>query len=90
MDAAHNVASLLEQVANRKYDLFFIAPGMCNVFGEQGIEEVTLKIKEMQPHIKCIQIRDVKTAIDQLSEALAVGLPQKTLNPLSEDWPFVD
>ena len=64
MDIAHSLPSLLEHVGKRRYEVFFIAPGMCKVFGEQGITEVTAKIHEMQPQIKSIQIRDVGTAIN--------------------------
>ena len=44
MDAATNLPSLLEHVGQRRYEVFFVAPGMCKVFGEEGLKEVATKI----------------------------------------------
>ncbi len=90
MDTATNVPQLFDLLSKKRYEVFFIAPGMCNVLGEDGIVSVQAKIQEMQPHIKCIEIRGVSEAINQLSEALNAELPAQELKPLSEAWPFVD
>ncbi len=40
MDVATDFQSLLEKVSSKRYEVFFIAPGMCSVLGKEGQKEV--------------------------------------------------
>ena len=40
MDAAHSVKSLLEMVGSKRYEVFFIAPGMCSLLGAKGRKDL--------------------------------------------------
>jgi len=89
MDFARNVETLLSMVKSKEYAVFFIAPGMCSLLGEEGGKKVAAKVKEIQPKIAFLMITDVSQTMAMLSKALGLN-DTKDIAPMSEDWPFVD
>ena len=89
MDAAHDIKSLMNMVSSKEYAVFYIAPGMCSLLGEDGREKVFAQVKQIQPNIKCVLVQDISKMPSILSKALGLeGI--KDVQPMTEDWPFVD
>ena len=89
MDAAHDLKSLISMIGSKEYAVFFIAPGMCYLLGEDGSEKVFKQVKSIQPNIKCVLIEDVSKSLSILSKALDLD-GYKDVQPMTNDWPFVD
>ncbi len=83
---------LQEYLTNgNKYEIFFIAPGMCSLIKSGRINGDALRqlVLKYQPDIKFVVINDVSEALPKLSEALGTtAVPG--VQPLTEDWPFLD
>lgn len=76
--------------SGKKYDVFFIAPGMCSLIKNKivRVDYISL-VKKYNPEVVFVNIEDVSDALPKLAAALG----QKTLpgvSTLSDDWPFVD
>lgn len=89
VDVTHNVKDLLRAVESRRYEVFFIAPGMCQLLSAKEQQELADLILEKQPHIKVVVIEHVSSSIEKLSIALGLNALQK-VSPMTEAWPFVD
>ena len=94
MEVAHDLESLINMINAKEYAVFFIAPGMCSILGGSGSEKVFKQVKAIQinkfnSNIKCVLIEDVTTALAVLSGALGLD-GFKDLQPMTNDWPFID
>ena len=74
-----------------KYDVFFIAPGMCSLIKSGRINGDALRelVLKYQPDIKFVVINDVADALPKLSEALGAAIVPG-VQPLTDEWPFLD
>ena len=81
--------------SGKPYEAFFFAPGQCSLIRSGHIdgEAVEKLIRSYHPDIPIIYIEDVSQAIPTLAKALSIDsatIPSAQIQPLTQDWPFVD
>lgn len=91
VETATDFETLWARLATKRYELFFIAPGMCQLAARGIVDGGAIKARVLaaQPHIKIVEIGDVSKALPLLSSALG-GPSIEGAKPRTEDWPFVD
>ena len=81
----------IKKKKNKKYDLFFLAPGMCSLVkqGKRDLKKIKQLIDQYQPQAKFLNIEDVSLALPMLSSALN-GEPLEGFAKNSQEWPWID
>jgi hypothetical protein len=93
IDVVTSEEDLIEiiQKDNKKYDIFFLAPGICSLVkqGKLDLKKIKILIDQYQSQAKFINIEDVSLALPILSSALN-GEPLEGVAKNSTEWPWID
>jgi hypothetical protein len=79
---------LTSLLGSKKYDVFFIAPGMCSLIKNHVVKtDYVALVKKYNPEIIFVNVENVSEALPKLSAALGQKVVPG-ITALSNDWPF--